>query len=119
MDARHRVLLLPGSVLPADQHGAAVIPAGGEAARTGHYEGATYYNRPVVKRSHYGWLIVSVTFVTLITTAGFRATPGVLIIPLQDEFHWSRSTISLANCARARSARCCWARRCAKTACCG
>ena len=29
---------------------------------------------------HYAWLIVIVTFVTLITTAGFRATPGVLIV---------------------------------------
>jgi MFS family permease len=45
---------------------------------------------------HYGWLIVIVTFVTLITTAGFRATPGVLIVPLQNEFGWSRGTISLA-----------------------
>jgi MFS family permease len=45
---------------------------------------------------HYAWLIVLVTFVTLITTAGFRATPGVLIVPLQDEFGWSRGTISLA-----------------------
>jgi sugar phosphate permease len=45
---------------------------------------------------NYAWLIVIVTFVTLITTAGFRATPGVLIVPLQDEFGWSRSTISLA-----------------------
>jgi MFS family permease len=45
---------------------------------------------------NYAWLIVVVTFVTLITTAGFRATPGVLIVPLQDEFGWSRSTISLA-----------------------
>jgi len=45
---------------------------------------------------YYGWLIVLVTFVTLITTAGFRATPGVLIVPLQDEFGWSRGTISLA-----------------------
>ena len=45
---------------------------------------------------HYGWLIVIVTFVTLITTAGFRATPGVLIVPLQHEFGWSRGTISLA-----------------------
>ena len=44
---------------------------------------------------HYAWLIVLVTFVTLITTAGFRAAPGVLIIPLQHEFGWSRSTISL------------------------
>jgi sugar phosphate permease len=44
---------------------------------------------------HYAWLIVIVTFVTLITTAGFRATPGVIIVPLQDEFGWSRGTISL------------------------
>ena len=44
---------------------------------------------------HYAWLIVVVTFVTLITTAGFRAAPGVLIIPLQQEYHWSRATISL------------------------
>jgi len=47
-------------------------------------------------RLHYAWLIVIVTFVTLITTAGFRATPGVLIVPLQQEFGWSRGTISLA-----------------------
>jgi MFS family permease len=47
-------------------------------------------------KRHYAWLIVVVTFVTLITTAGFRATPGVLIVPLQDEFGWSRGTISLA-----------------------
>jgi len=45
---------------------------------------------------HYGWLIVIVTFVTLITTAGFRATPGVLIVPLQSEYGWSRGTISVA-----------------------
>ena len=47
-------------------------------------------------RAHYGWLIVVVTFVTLITTAGFRATPGVLIVPLQHEYGWSRGTISIA-----------------------
>src|SRR5689334_19530689 len=45
---------------------------------------------------HYAWLVVVVTFVTLITTAGFRATPGILIVPLQQEFGWSRATISLA-----------------------
>jgi MFS family permease len=53
-------------------------------------------DRLVGGRRHYAWLIVIVTFVTLITTAGFRATPGVLIVPLQDEFGWSRGTISLA-----------------------
>src|SRR6185437_12389127 len=52
--------------------------------------------RLVNGRRHYAWLIVGVTFVTLITTAGFRATPGVLIVPLQDHFGWSRGTISLA-----------------------
>jgi MFS family permease len=52
--------------------------------------------RLISGRRHYAWLIVVVTFVTLITTAGFRATPGVLIVPLHDEFGWSRGTISLA-----------------------
>ena len=51
--------------------------------------------RLVASRRHYAWLIVLVTFVTLITTAGFRATPGVLIVPLGNEFGWSRGTISL------------------------
>src|SRR5690348_16338906 len=50
----------------------------------------------LLQRANYAWLIVLVTFVTLITTAGFRATPGVLIVPLQQEFGWSRGTISLA-----------------------
>jgi MFS family permease len=50
----------------------------------------------VNNRSRYAWLIVVVTFVTLITTAGFRATPGVLMVPLQHEFGWSRATVSLA-----------------------
>ena len=49
-----------------------------------------------MNRSRYAWLIVIVTFVTLITTAGFRATPGVLIVPLQQEYGWSRATVSLA-----------------------
>ena len=29
-------------------------------------------------------------------TAGVRAAPGVLIVPLEHEFHWSRATISFA-----------------------
>jgi MFS family permease len=53
-------------------------------------------DRLIGGRRHYAWLIVVVTFVTLITTAGFRATPGVLIVPLQQEFGWSRGTISIA-----------------------
>ena len=41
-------------------------------------------------------MIAAVSFLTLITAAGFRSTVGVLIVPLQDEFGWSRATISAA-----------------------
>jgi sugar phosphate permease len=47
-------------------------------------------------RLHYGWVMVGVTLLVLVTSAGFRATPGVLIVPLQHEFGWSRATISVA-----------------------
>src|SRR3954464_14586663 len=49
-----------------------------------------------MKRVHYAWIVAAVGFVTLITTAGFRSTSGVLIIPLEDEFGWSRATLGLA-----------------------
>jgi MFS family permease len=45
---------------------------------------------------HYAWAVAAVGFVTLITAAGFRSTTGVLIVPLQDEFGWSRATIGFA-----------------------
>ena len=45
---------------------------------------------------HYGWIIVAVTFTALLVSAGIRAAPGVLIVPLENEFHWSRATISFA-----------------------
>ena len=49
-----------------------------------------------MKRLHYAWVVAGVGFVTLITAAGFRSTTGILIVPLQDEFGWSRATISFA-----------------------
>src|SRR5690348_4667260 len=52
--------------------------------------------RPAAHRLHYAWIIVAVTFVVVMLTAGVRATPGVLIVPLEQEFHWSRATISFA-----------------------
>jgi predicted MFS family arabinose efflux permease len=45
---------------------------------------------------HYAWIVAGVVFITLFGAAGFRSTPGILIVPLQDEFGWSRATISLA-----------------------
>src|SRR5579864_379185 len=47
-------------------------------------------------RIHYAWIIAAVTFVVALLTAGVRAAPGVLIVPLEQEFHWSRATISFA-----------------------
>jgi MFS family permease len=41
-------------------------------------------------------MVVAVTFVALLVSAGLRATPGVLMMPLELHFGWSRSTISLA-----------------------
>ncbi|MFL5963438.1 MAG: MFS transporter [Gaiellaceae bacterium] len=49
-----------------------------------------------MRRVHYSWIIAAVGLVTLITSAGFRSTTGILIVPLQDEFGWSRATISFA-----------------------
>ncbi|MFD8529693.1 MFS transporter [Streptosporangium canum] len=45
---------------------------------------------------HRAWIVAGVAFVAILGAAGFRATPGVLITPLQEEFGWSRGTISLA-----------------------
>src|SRR5271154_5629122 len=47
-------------------------------------------------RLHYAWVILAVTFATVVVTAGVRATPSILIVPLEKEFHWSRATISFA-----------------------
>jgi len=52
--------------------------------------------RSAGSRLHYAWIIVGVTFAVSLVTAGVRAAPGVLIVPLEQEFHWSRATISLA-----------------------
>ncbi len=45
---------------------------------------------------HYAWVVVLVTFFVLLAAAGVRAAPGVLIKPLEAEFGWDRSSISLA-----------------------
>jgi MFS family permease len=40
--------------------------------------------------------VAGVAFLALIGAAGFRAAPAVLIVPLEEEFGWSRSVLSLA-----------------------
>lgn len=52
--------------------------------------------RPATARPHYAWVIVAISFAAVVVTAGVRAAPSVLIVPLEAEFHWSRATISFA-----------------------
>src|SRR5512132_634584 len=49
-----------------------------------------------VRRFHYAWVIVAVTLVTLMAAQAVRAAPGVIIVPLENEFGWDRAAISLA-----------------------
>ena len=49
-----------------------------------------------MKKPHYAWIVLGITFVVLLTSAAIRATPGVLIVPFEHEFGWSRATISVA-----------------------
>lgn len=47
-------------------------------------------------RFHYAWVVIAVTFLVMLITAGTRGTPSVMMVPLEHEFGWSRSMISLA-----------------------
>ena len=49
---------------------------------------------------HYGWVVVAVTFLTMLVTAAAMGTPGVLIVPLEHEFGWSNAQISSALALR-------------------
>ena len=48
------------------------------------------------RRVHYAWVVAGAGFAALLASAAFRAVPGVLMVPLQEEFGWSRATISVA-----------------------
>ncbi len=51
---------------------------------------------PEFKKIHYAWIVVGVTCLVLLTSSGIRSTPGILMVPLEEEFHWSRATIGFA-----------------------
>ncbi len=51
-------------------------------------------SQAVSPRLHYAWVVAGVTFLVLLITAGVRATPGILMVPLESEFGWSRTAIS-------------------------
>ncbi len=47
-------------------------------------------------RFHYGWITLAVVFLIMLITAGTRATPSVMMVPLEHDFGWSRATVSAA-----------------------
>ena len=44
----------------------------------------------------YALVVVGVIFLALLAAAGLRSAPGVLILPLEGAFGWSRATVSFA-----------------------
>lgn len=51
---------------------------------------------PSSTRFHYAWVVAGVTFFILLIGAGIRSAPGVFMVPVEQEFGWSRSSISFA-----------------------
>jgi MFS family permease len=49
---------------------------------------------------HYGWVIVAVTFLVMLTTSAALGLPGVLLRPLGAEFGWNTQQISGALAVR-------------------
>jgi len=53
-------------------------------------------DRKADHRVHPAWIVAAVAFLALLGAAGFRAAPSVMIVPIQEEFGWSRTTLSAA-----------------------
>ncbi|MBW6421809.1 MFS transporter [Rhizobium sp. XQZ8] len=49
---------------------------------------------------HYGWVVVTTTFLTMLATAGAMGSAGVMIQPLHQEFGWDIADISSAMAIR-------------------
>jgi MFS family permease len=52
--------------------------------------------KPRGSNFNYAWVVAAVAFITLLAAAGVRSTPGVLFVPLENEFGWNRATVGLA-----------------------
>ncbi|WMX56897.1 MFS transporter [Peribacillus sp. R9-11] len=49
-----------------------------------------------MNRFHYSWIILIITFFSIIVAGIVRSSSGVFIVPFENEFGWGRSVISLA-----------------------
>lgn len=48
------------------------------------------------RRVHSALIVVAVTFLALLVSAGLRSAPGVMMLPLELHFGWDRATISFS-----------------------
>ena len=59
-----------------------------------------YFGEGIMQRRffgrHYALAVVAIIFVALLAAAGLRSTPGVLMVPWEAAFGWSRQDISFA-----------------------
>jgi len=53
-------------------------------------------SRLPVRAGGYAAIVVAVTFLALLVSAGLRSAPGVMMLPLEQHFGWDRATISAA-----------------------
>ena len=58
--------------------------------------GSDQKHPPISLPFYYGWFVISLCFLTTLTSAGVRSSPSVLIHPLEAEFGWSRTMIASA-----------------------
>ncbi len=50
----------------------------------------------MIRRIHPAWIVAGVAFLALLGAAGFRSAPSAMLVPLEDEFGWTRSELSVA-----------------------
>jgi MFS family permease len=55
------------------------------------------HTRGQAGRMFYGWIVLGVAFLIIMIGIGTMFSSGVFLIPLQEEFGWTRSEISLAS----------------------
>ena len=46
---------------------------------------------------HYGWVMVAIAFLTTVCSSAALTLPGVLLLPITEEFGWSRTDVSIAT----------------------
>ena len=49
-----------------------------------------------MRKWHYSWIILIVTFIAIIVAGIIRSSAGVFIVPFENQFGWSRPSISFA-----------------------